>query len=317
MQVHFGVEKLPQLNNAVITTGTFDGVHTGHKVVLQQVINKAKAVQGESVVITFYPHPRKVLQSHADSLLLINTLEERIALIELIGIDHLVVISFDESFYHLSATAYIKHFLVEKFNPHTIIIGYDHKFGNQREGDIHLLKSLSNSYGYYVEEISKQVCDDISVSSTKIRNAVKEANLLLAKNLLGYPFFFQGTIIKGKQLGRTIGYPTANLRLPADKLIPQNGVYAVQCNILHHEYANQTFVGMMNIGVRPTVDGQTKNIEVNIFDFNADIYDCTLRVYAYSFLREEVKFSGLPELKEQLHKDMQATKTFFENNIVN
>jgi riboflavin kinase / FMN adenylyltransferase len=220
-----------------------------------------------------------------------------------LGIHHLVVIAFDESFYHLSALAYIKHFLVGKFHPHTIIIGYDHKFGNEREGDIHLLKHFAAEYNFNVVEISAQVTNHISVSSTKIRKAAMEGNMPLAQELLGYSFFFQGTVVKGKQLGRTIGFPTANLKVPSDKLIPKNGVYAVTCKILEQQFEGTTFKGMMNIGNRPTVDGNTKSIEVNIFDFDDDIYDCTVKVFAKVFLRNEVKFSGLDTLKEQLAKD--------------
>jgi riboflavin kinase / FMN adenylyltransferase len=309
MQVHFGVEGLPKFNKAVITTGTFDGVHLGHVKVLDQLIKEAKAIDGESVVITFYPHPRKVLHKFDDELLMINTLEEKIYLLDKLGIHHLVVIAFDESFYHLSAVAYIKHFLVGKFHPHTIIIGYDHKFGNEREGDIHLLKHFAADYNFNVIEISAQVANHISVSSTKIRKAVIEGNMPLAKELLGYSFFFQGTVVKGKQLGRTIGYPTANLKVPSDKLIPKNGVYAVTCNILEEKYTDILFNGMMNIGNRPTVDGNTKSIEVNIFNFDDDIYDCTVKVFAKAFMRNEVKFSGLDALKEQLATDkMESVK---------
>ncbi len=308
MNVHFGVEGLPKFNKAVITTGTFDGVHLGHVKVLDQLIKEAKEIEGESIVITFYPHPRKVLHKFDDELLLINTLEEKIYLLDKLGIDHLIVIAFDESFYHLSALAYIKHFLVGKFHPHTIIIGYDHKFGNEREGDIHLLKHFATTYNFNVVEIPAQVANHISVSSTKIRKAVIEANMPLAQELLGYSFFFQGTVVKGKQLGRTIGFPTANLKVPADKLIPKNGVYAVTCKILEQQYDNIVFKGMMNIGNRPTVDGNTKSIEVNIFDFDDDIYDCTVKVFAKAFMRNEVKFSGLDALKEQLAADKIKSK---------
>jgi riboflavin kinase / FMN adenylyltransferase len=303
MKVFFGVDALPYFNNTVITTGTFDGVHNGHKMVLQQLKEKASALQTETVVITFYPHPRKVLHTHTNELQLINTLEEKISLLEQAGIDNLVVIAFDETFYNLSAMAYIKHFLVEKFKPAVIIIGYDHKFGNDRSGDVNLLQTEAANYNYEVIKIPEQVCKNIGVSSTKIRKAIADGDMPLAKDFLGYDFFFQGTIVKGKQLGRTIGYPTANLKMPPDKLIPKNGVYAVTVNVLTDAYKNQTFMGMMNIGNRPTVDGTTTNIEVHIFEFDDDIYDRTLKVFAHEYIREEVKFDGLDALKTQLALD--------------
>jgi riboflavin kinase / FMN adenylyltransferase len=313
MKVFFGVDALPDFNNTVITTGTFDGVHNGHKKVLQTLQQKAIAANAQTVVITFYPHPRKVLHTHVNELQLINTLEEKISLLEAFGINNLVVIAFDESFYHLSADAYVKHFLVEKFKPCAIIIGYDHKFGNDRSGDVAFLQKVASHYNFEIIKIDEHICNDIGVSSTKIRTAIANGNMPLAKELLGYNFFFQGTVVKGKQLGRTIGYPTANLKVPADKLIPQNGVYAVSLNILTPNYKTQKFLGMMNIGNRPTVDGTTHSIEVNIFNFDDDIYDCTIKVYAHKYLRPEVKFENLDALKNQLATDKINSIKLLEN----
>lgn len=303
MKVFFGVDALPNFNKTIITTGTFDGVHNGHKMVLNQLQQKAKMLNAQTVVITFYPHPRKVLHTHTTELQLINTLEEKISLLEQAGINNLVVIAFDESFYHLSALAYIKHFLVEKFKPAAIIIGYDHKFGTDRTGDVALLQAQATKYNYEVVKIDEHICNDIGVSSTKIRQAITAGNMPLAKEYLGYNFFFQGMVVMGKQLGRTIGYPTANLKVPADKLIPKNGVYAVSLNILNDKYKNQQLLGMMNIGTRPTVNGSTHSIEVHIFNFDDDIYDTTVKVFAHQYLRSEVKFNGLDALKNQLAHD--------------
>ena len=300
MQVHTNINQLPVFRNAVITIGTFDGVHTGHQQIIAQLKREADAINGETVIVTFHPHPRKVV-AHKE-VFIINTLEEKTELLRQRGIDHLVVVPFDESFAQQTAVEYIEHFLWQKLRPHTVIIGYDHRFGKNRQGDYHLLEDYGKQLGFIVKEIPEHVLNDITVSSTKIREAVLNSDVATANNYLGYDYFFEGLVIEGNKLGRTLGYPTANLQVEhTEKLIPGNGVYAVIVAL-----GNSSYKGMMNIGVRPTVDGKKRVIEVNIFDFNHDIYGKTLRVYLKHYLRGEVKFNGLDELKNQLSLDKIA-----------
>ncbi|MBG9376000.1 bifunctional riboflavin kinase/FAD synthetase [Panacibacter sp. DH6] len=303
MQVHTNINQLPIFRNAVITIGTFDGVHTGHQQIIAQLKREADAINGETVIITFHPHPRKVV-AHKEVFIL-NTLEEKTELLRQRGIDHLVVVPFDESFAQQTATEYIEHFLWQKLHPHTVIIGYDHRFGKNRQGDYHLLEDYGKQLGFIVKEIPEHVLNDITVSSTKIREALLNSDVATANNYLGYDYFFEGLVVEGNKLGRTLGYPTANLQVGhAEKLVPGNGVYAVIAVA-----GQSSYKGMMNIGVRPTVDGKKRVIEVNIFDFNHDIYGSNLRVYIKYYLRGEVKFNGLDELKNQLALDrMSALK---------
>jgi riboflavin kinase/FMN adenylyltransferase len=307
MIVHHQAETLPPIRRAVVTIGTFDGVHRGHGRIIEQMKQEALLIDGETVIITFHPHPRKVVQGREDGLRLLTTMEERISLLGQMGIDHLVVIPFTEKFASMDAKSYISDFLVENFHPHTIIIGYDHRFGKGRSGDYHLLEEMADQFGYRVREIDAQLLDEISISSTRIREALNKGDAASARELLGYPYFFDGIVVRGDQRGRTIGYPTANLELTdADKLLPGNGVYAVQVRIIDGEFSGQTFGGMMNIGLRPTVDGQTVRTEVNLFDFDGNIYGNRLRVQLIQYIRGEERFSGLDALKEQLRKDKEA-----------
>lgn len=307
MQVHYDIHDLPSFKNAVITAGTFDGVHTGHAQIITQLKNEAALVQGETVIISFYPHPRKIISGK--EIFVLNTLDEKIALLSAKGIDHLVIVPFNEIFSEQSPEDYIKDFLVGKFHPRTIIIGYDHKFGKGRKGDYHLVEEYGKIYGFDVKEIEQHIINDVTISSTKIREALLAGELDTANNYLGYDYFFEGLIIEGNKLGRTIGYPTANLQImDADKLIPGNGVYAVTCELIdENKNATPLLKGMMNIGLRPTVDGTKRTIEVNIFDFDEDIYGKTLRVYLKKYLRGEVKFNGLDALKTQLAKDKEMS----------
>ena len=306
MTVHKNLDILPAFINAVVTIGTFDGVHTGHLQIIKQLKEEAKAVGGESVIITFHPHPRRIVSNQQSELRLINTLAEKIALLEKQGIDHLVIVPFTKTFADQSAHDYVENFLVKYFHPHTIIIGYDHHFGHNRQGDYHLLESLKEQFGYRVKEIPEHVLQNSAISSTRIRQAIINGQIATANEFLGYDYFFEGVVIEGNKLGRTIGYPTANLRISDDeKLIPGNGVYAVEVKLqlATGNWQPATLKGMMNIGVRPTVDGTKRTIEVNIFDFDEDIYGQTLRIYVKAYLRGEVKFAGLDALKEQLTKD--------------
>jgi len=302
MKVHYDLTQLPAFKNAIITMGAFDGVHRGHQQIIARLQYLAQVVQGESVIITFHPHPRKVISSVPGEIKQLTSLNERIQLLEKAGIDHLVVVNFDYHFSNLSAEQYVEDFLVAHFHPHTVIIGYDHRFGNKRNGNIELLKKYGAELHFEVEEINEQIVEGEIVSSTHIRNYLLEKEIQKANSLLGYAYFFEGFIVRGNQIGRTIGFPTANLHInDEEKLIPANGVYAVK--VTGACLAHKIYDGMMNIGVRPTVDGQKKVIEVNIFEFDADIYENNITVFVYDYIRGEVKFEGLEGLKAQLNRD--------------
>jgi riboflavin kinase/FMN adenylyltransferase len=272
----------------------------GHQKIIAQLKQEAEATNGETVILTFHPHPRKVVKQN-NEVRILTTLAEKIELLDKQGVEHLVVIPFTEAFANLSAHEYIADFLVAKFRPRTIIIGYDHKFGNGRKGDYRLLEELSSINNYRVNEIPERVINQITISSTKIREALLKSDVATANSYLGYAYFFEGVVAEGNKLGRTIGYPTANLLInDAEKLVPGNGVYAVEALV-----DGAVIKGMMNIGVRPTVDGTKRTIEVNLFDFDTDIYGKTIRVFLKYFLRGEQKFDGLDGLKTQLEVDKQ------------
>ncbi len=303
MIVHKNIHQLPAFNNAVITIGTFDGVHTGHQQLIKMLLAEAQAINGESVIITFNPHPRQVIASQQSQVFLLNTMAEKIQLLEQFGVDHLVIVPFTEEFSHQSAIEYIENFLVNTFKPHTIIIGHDHRFGNSRSGNFELLQQKANQYNYKVKEIPAFMLEENTISSTKIRTALTKGDFITTNYYLGYQYFFSGIVIEGNKIGRTIGYPTANLQVLDDKkIIPGNGVYAVQVNATINGTSIQ-LKGMMNIGYRPTVEGTTRMIEVNIFDFDQEIYGETLTVTIKKRLRNEQKFNGLSELKAQLAND--------------
>ncbi len=309
MQVHHDISRLPLFHRAVLTIGTFDGVHSGHRQILRLMQTEKDRVKGETVILTFDPHPRQLLGTTPGPLFLLNTPEEKIRLLQAQGIDHLVVIPFTPEFAALPATQYIEEFLVKHFHPHTIIIGYDHRFGQNRAGDFRLLEAEAGRLGYQVREIPGFMLEDVTISSTRIREALLQGEVQTANRFLGYPYFFSGTVVKGNQLGRTLGYPTANLESgsPA-KLLPGNGVYAVNVFL---EKSGEKFRGMMNIGMRPTVDGSRRVTEVHLFDFDRDIYGESLRIEALHHLRQEQKFNGLEALKEQLALDKAAALAFF------
>jgi riboflavin kinase/FMN adenylyltransferase len=327
MQVHRDISNLPFFKNAVITIGTFDGVHTGHLQIINQLKKEAEQVDGETVIITFDPHPRMIISKtdlSKDAIKLLNTLPEKIELLQKQNIDHLVIVPFTLEFSEQSAEEYIKDFLVEKFHPHSLIIGYDHRFGKNRQGDYKLLEAYQSTFNFKVKEIPEHVLHHIIISSTRIRHALEEKDINTANEYLGYTYFFEGKVIEGDKLGRTLGYPTANIEVTdKNKLIPANGVYAVEVsvynlnngnNIEHHTSYIPHFKGMMNIGVQPTVGGTKKVIEVNIFDFDTSIYNQTIRVYVNYFLRDEIKFNGLDALKEQLSTDkINALKLLNKN----
>lgn len=309
MQIH-AIEKatLPAFKKAVITIGSFDGVHQGHRQILAQMLEEARLIGGETVIITFYPHPRKVISSIPGEVKLLTTLHEKTLLLEQAGIDHLVVIPFNHHFAQLSAEEFVQDFLYAQFHPHTVIIGYDHRFGKGRSGDYHLLEKMGESLGFRVMEIDEQMLQASAISSTRIRQAILHHQVEEATALLGYPYFFEGIVMEGNKLGRTIGFPTANLQITEeDKLIPANGVYVVAVSIFDNHGKNSIpKEGMMNIGIRPTVDGKNRVIEVHLFDFTETIYQRTLQVKVLHFIREEVKFNSLDQLTSQLASDRRT-----------
>lgn len=301
IKVHRDLHFLPEFKKAVITIGTFDGVHLGHRKIIHLLKEEAAAIGGETVIITFHPHPRKIVSHGKSEIKNINSLQEKIELLNGIGIDHLVVVAFNDQFANQTAAEYIEHFLVKKFSPQVIIIGYDHKFGKNRSGDYHLLEEMGEKFNYKVKEIPERVLNQVTISSTKIREALLKSDVETANEYLGYHYFFAGKVVEGNKIGRTIGFPTANLLIEdEEKLVPGNGVYAVVVNWIKE---NTHLTGMMNIGYRPTINGNTRTIEVNIFNFEKDIYNETLKINVIAYLRGEVKFNNIDELKEQLSKD--------------
>lgn len=302
MNVHYGLGDLPVFRHAVLTIGTFDGVHTGHRAILKRVKEKARAIGGESVVITFEPHPRFVIPSAGQPISLLNTLSEKIELFGPLGIDHLVVVDFTLDFANREAKEYIADFLVAKFHPHTLIIGFDHLFGKGRKGDFHLLESLQSSFGYELEEIPVQLIEQNKISSTQIRHALRNGDVQRASVLLGTVYGLSGTVVEGRQQGRVFGFPTANI-VPCDphKLIPAQGVYVVKVAV-----DGEDFGGMMNIGTNPTVsDGAQRHLEVHLFQFNRDIYGQRITVYFIERIRDELKFAGVDALIQAMENDRQ------------
>ena len=305
MKIFHSINDFSSTKKTILTLGTFDGVHIGHKKILKKLTQNTENQKYESLVLTFFPHPRMVLQEHSD-IKLLNTIDEKIGLLEKIGIENLVIHPFDEAFSRLTAEEFVSTILVNRFHIQKIIIGHDHRFGRNRTANIDDLIAYGKEYGFEVEQISVQEINDISVSSTKIRNALLEGDMALANDYLGYNYFLTGSIVKGKQLGRTIGFPTANLKIEENyKLIPQNGVYIVKSII-----DKQTVFGMMNIGFNPTVDGQKQSIEIHYFDFNTDLYNQKISVSILQRIRSEQKFESVGLLKEQLEKDKKTALSF-------
>jgi riboflavin kinase/FMN adenylyltransferase len=297
----FNNSSLPggQVKNPVVTTGTFDGVHLGHQKIISRLKDVAKEIDGETVLLTFYPHPRMVLFPEDNDLKLINTQEEKIELLEHYGIDHLIIYPFTKEFSRLTSVEFVRNILVNRIRTKRLVIGYNHHFGRNREGSFEHLKEYGPLYGFDVEEIPAKDIDSIEISSTKIRNALLAGDVSTANNYLGHPFSLTGRVVDGKKIGREIGYPTANILVEDKyKLIPADGVYAVK---VRHD--NRMYGGMLNIGNNPTVGGKHKTVEVNIFDFDQDIYEENATIYFIERLRDEVKFNGLQELTDQLAID--------------
>ncbi|TXD51791.1 MULTISPECIES: bifunctional riboflavin kinase/FAD synthetase [unclassified Polaribacter] len=293
-----------------VTIGTFDGVHYGHQQIIEKLVSEAKKANKKSVVLTFFPHPRMVLQKD-NSLELINTIDERAALLEKTGLDYLIIHPFSKEFSRMSALEFVRDILVNQLNISKLIIGYDHHFGKNREGNITQLTEYSHVYSFNVEEIPAQDIDSVSISSTKVRRALHAGNLKTANNYLGYNFMLNGTVVNGKKLGGKIGYPTANIDIKETyKLIPKTGVYVVKSAI-----DKKIIFGMMNIGSRPTVDGNYQTIEVHFFDFNQDLYNKNLTVELMYFLRDEHKFDSIDSLVHQLKKDEEIARDYIAKNL--
>jgi riboflavin kinase/FMN adenylyltransferase len=309
LKIYNHFSEFKKLNNAVATIGTFDGVHFGHQKIIRRLCELARTSGGESVILTFFPHPRLIIDPENQDLKMINTINEKAEILASLGVDHLIITPFTRDFSNLSPQEYIEHILVETIGIKQLIVGYDHRFGKDRKGDLRDLEQFSKSYDFKIEEIPEQDINDVAVSSTKIREALLSGKVALAAEYLGYHFSISGRVIKGDKIGRTIGFPTANIFVEETyKLIPSDGIYAVTV-----EMNSETFKGMAYIGQRPTINGMTRNIEVNIFDFSQEIYGQDVKMNFLQFLREDVKFTGLEALKEQLHRDKQATLAYFND----
>ena len=307
MKIYNHLSEFTKLTNAAVTIGTFDGVHFGHHKIIKRLCELAKINGGESVILTFFPHPRLIIDPENQDLKMLNTIDEKAKILEELGVDHLIITPFTRDFSNLSPQEYIANILVGQLGMKQIIVGYDHRFGKDRKGGMKELQEYSTILNYGIEEIPEQDINDVAVSSTKIRTAILEGNVALAAEYLGYYFSLYGRVIKGDKIGRTIGFPTANIFVEESyKIIPSDGIYAVTVAIDKREYR-----GMAYIGQRPTINGMTRNIEVNIFDFDQEIYGQYITMYFNEFLRHDVKFTGLEALKVQLGKDKHDTLEFF------
>ncbi|MES2265472.1 MAG: bifunctional riboflavin kinase/FAD synthetase [Bacteroidota bacterium] len=310
MKIYHHIDEFTAVKNAVVTIGTFDGVHIGHRKIISRIKELAAAKGGETVILTFFPHPRMILHPEDESLKLINTINEKAELLEQLGVDHLIITPFSRDFSNQTAEGYIRDVLVNKIGTKTIVIGYDHRFGKDRQGGLQDLLTLAPQYNFEVVEIPEQDINDVAISSTRIRAALLDNNINIANECLGYPFFITGKVIRGDQLGRELGYPTANLLIEESyKLIPADGIFAVKVKVAGKEYT-----GMAYIGHRPTVNGMTRNIEVNIFDFSAEIYNQELRMEFLHFVRGDVKFESLEQLVVQLGKDKEDVQALLVIN---
>ncbi|MGV3461473.1 MAG: bifunctional riboflavin kinase/FAD synthetase [Flavobacterium sp.] len=310
MKIFNSIQDFSSNSPTVLTLGTFDGVHKGHKSIIGRLTAIAQTAGATSTVLTFFPHPRMVLQQDGD-IKLLNTINEKAFLLEQCGVDNLIIHPFDHAFSRLTAEEFVKDILVDKLKISHIIIGHDHRFGRNRTATITDLEKFGTQYGFEVIQISALEIDEVSVSSTKIRNALDAGDITTANSYLGYPYLLTGTVVKGREIGRTIGFPTANVYIAEDyKLIPPIGIYVVSSII-----DGKNVFGMMSIGTNPTVGGTTRTIEINYLDFNGDLYGKELHISVYGKIRDEQKFPSLDALKEQLVKDGQATRTFFQNLV--
>ncbi|WP_167598255.1 bifunctional riboflavin kinase/FAD synthetase [Leeuwenhoekiella sp. ZYFB001] len=307
MKQHTSADTFDGLKGTVVTIGTFDGVHLGHRKIIDRLLASAQSNDLESVVLTFFPHPRMVLQKDT-GIKLINSINERIALLEASGLDHLIIHPFTKAFSRLTAEEFVKDILVDQLKARKVIIGYDHRFGRNRNANIEDLKAFGTQYDFEVEEISKQDVDDVAVSSTKIRKALNEGDLTKANEYLGYPFMLNGIVSRGKGLGKKFNYPTANLKIEETyKLIPAKGVYVARASINGKEV-----YGMMSIGTNPTVGGSDLTIETFFFDFEADLYDQHLQIELLTRIRDEKKFNSVDELIAAMQADERFSRDFIQ-----
>lgn len=308
MDIYNSLDKYKSVNKSILTLGTFDGVHLGHSEILKKLVSEGREENLESVVLTFFPHPRMVLQKDSE-IKLLNTIEEKGILIEKLGVEKLIIHPFSQEFSRLTAEEFVKDILVDKLNIAKIIIGYDHRFGRNRTANIDDLIEYGITYNFEVEQISAEEVNDITISSTKTRNALLEGNIELANNFLGYHYFLSGKVEKGSQIGRTINFPTANISVLEDyKLIPKEGVYIVSA-IIDSKNVN----GMMNIGYKPTVKGEKLSLEVHFFNFDKNLYNKNITVSFLKRIRDEQKFDSIDELKNQLEKDKNFSLKYFAN----
>lgn len=304
MKIYNSLNEFKKLDNAIVTIGTFDGLHLGHQKIFARLNEISRETDGETVVITFWPHPRKIISSDKSEIKLLSTIQEKKDQIERLGINHLLILPFNREFSELSPKQYIQEILKDRIGTRTLVIGYDHRFGKNREGNFNFLKENQKLFQLEIVEIPKQEIINSTISSTKVREALAQGNINLANKLLGKRYSISGIVQKGRQLGRTLGFPTANINVDSnDKLIPKNGVYAVNVYI-----RNKEKLGIMNIGTRPTVNGQGRSLEVYIFDFNEDIYGEKIKVEFLYFIRDEKKFDSVDSLVEQINKDCEFVK---------
>ena len=311
MKIIRSIAAFDSSEKTIVTIGTFDGIHIGHKKILKNLISTAKKEGKKSVLLTFFPHPRMVLQKDK-TILLLNTLDEKSILLKKMGLDYLIIHPFSKEFSRLTALDFVRDILVNTLNTSRLIIGYDHHFGKNREGNIHQLKEYSSLYDFNIQEIPAQDIDDVSVSSTKIRTALKEGNLKIANNYLGYQYMLSGIVVRGKQLGGTIGFPTANIEVEESyKLVPSSGVYIIRTRI-----NSIVFYGIMNIGFNPTVLGKHQTIEAHLFYFNENLYGKKITIKFIHFLREEQKFNSVEELVGQLNIDKENAISYLSNNRI-
>ena len=310
MRIFKGIDELGAFKNSVVTIGTFDGAHKGHQKILSRLNDRAKETQGESILFTFYPHPRMIVFPENHNLKLLQTIDEKIESLASFGLDNLIIYPFTKEFSRLTAFEFVRDILVEKLKVKTLVIGYDHQFGRNREGDLDFLKETAKIFDFDVEEISAEEVQEVNVSSTKIRQSLNNGNIERTNEFLGRPFLCTGKVVEGKRLGRELGFPTLNIEVNNEhKILPKDGVYAVNVQI-----KDEHFEGMMNIGQNPTVQKNTeqeKKLEVHIFDFDKEVYGAEVKVFFQKFIRDEKTFSNLEELKSQLIQDEKNVRTYF------
>ncbi|MDA9986999.1 bifunctional riboflavin kinase/FAD synthetase [Crocinitomicaceae bacterium] len=312
MRIYKGIDELGGFKNSVVTIGTFDGVHKGHQKILSRLNKLADEISGESILFTFYPHPRMVVFPDNHNLKLIQTIDEKIDSLEKLGLDNLIIYPFTKAFSRLTAFEFVRDILVEKLKVKTLVIGYDHQFGRNREGDLEFLKETAKIFDFKVEEISAEEVQEVNVSSTKIRQSLLEGDIEKTNGFLGRPFRYSGVVVEGQKIGRTIGFPTANIEIKNQhKILPKDGVYAVRVQI-----GGALIDGMMNIGMNPTVlakESLEKKVEVHLFDFNTEVYGEHVAVFLYRYIRKEKTFSNLEALKSQLNDDSKKVRNFFNH----